>query len=207
MLVAGSRVGCGRCHDGHSDDDDQSAAPVVGQPWRFAVTAKSAAGRPLPARMRLQVLRRGTVIGCWKGAAVIKPCTGANAGTWIVFEGKRSGVIAWPARWLGMKLTFQATRRRRRADVATAGTDHDSAQTVTAVSAAMSGLAPSAPPAGDVVALVESLDHLLGDQVACRPLEVHAIVGAHLHELPRVVFDVLREAAVGSCEEEVGVEI
>jgi hypothetical protein len=81
--------------------------PVVGQHWRFAVTVKRAAGRPLPARMRLQVVRGGTVIGCWK-RAVIKPCTGANAGTWIPFEGKRSGVIAWPARWLGMKLTFEA---------------------------------------------------------------------------------------------------
>ncbi len=81
--------------------------PVVGQAWRFAVTVESAAGRPLPARMRLQVLRRRTVIGCWKRAA-IRPCSGANAGTWIRFEGKRSGVVAWPARWLGMKLTFQA---------------------------------------------------------------------------------------------------
>ena len=81
--------------------------PVAGQAWRFEVTVTSAAGQPLPARMRLQVLRRRTVIGCWKREA-IEPCTGANAGTWIAFEGKRSDVIAWPARWLGMKLTFQA---------------------------------------------------------------------------------------------------
>ena len=85
-----------------------TAAPVVGEPWRFVVTAESAAGKPLQARMRLQILRRGTVVGCWKGAAVTT-CSGASAGTWIVFRGNRPGVINWPARWLGMKLTFQAT--------------------------------------------------------------------------------------------------
>ena len=49
-------------------------------------------------------------------------------------------MIAWPARWLGMKLTFQAIVVADKQDVATAGTDHDSAQAVAAAFAAMSGL-------------------------------------------------------------------
>jgi len=84
-----------------------SATPVVDQPWRWTVIVKSAAGKPLPARMRLQILLGPTVVGCWKGTA-IAPCTGANAGTWIAFKGKRTGVITWPAQSLGIKLTFQA---------------------------------------------------------------------------------------------------
>ena len=84
-----------------------SAAPVVDQPWRWTVTVKSAAGKPLPAKMRLQILFGSTVVGCWKGTAMTQ-CSGANAGTWIVFKGKRTGVITWPAQSLGIKLTFQA---------------------------------------------------------------------------------------------------
>ena len=84
-----------------------SPAPVVDQPWRWTVTVKSAAGRPLPARMRLQILLGATVVGCWKGTAMTQ-CSGANAGTWIAFKGKRTGVLTWPAQSLGIKLTFQA---------------------------------------------------------------------------------------------------
>lgn len=84
-----------------------SAAPVVDQPWRWTVAVKSAAGKPLPAKMRLQILFGSTVVGCWKGMAMTQ-CSGANAGTWIVFNGNRTGVITWPAQSLGVKLTFQA---------------------------------------------------------------------------------------------------
>ena len=59
-----------------------SAKPVVDQPWRWTVTVKSAAGKPLPAKMRLQILFGSTVVGCWKGTAMTQ-CSGANAGTWI----------------------------------------------------------------------------------------------------------------------------
>jgi hypothetical protein len=84
-----------------------SPAPVVDQPWRWTVTVKSRAGKPLPAKMRLQILFGSLVVGCWKGTAMAQ-CSGANAGTWIVFKGKRTGVITWPAQSLGIKLTFQA---------------------------------------------------------------------------------------------------
>lgn len=84
-----------------------SAKPVVDQPWRWTVTVKSAAGKPLPAKMRLQILFGSTVVGCWKGTAMTQ-CSGANAGTWIAFKGRRTGIITWPAQSLGIKLTFQA---------------------------------------------------------------------------------------------------
>ena len=81
--------------------------PVVDQPWRWTVTVRSAAGAPLPARMRLQILTGETVVGCWKGGAMVQ-CFSQTAGDWIVFKGKRTGVITWPAQSLGIKLTFQA---------------------------------------------------------------------------------------------------
>jgi len=84
-----------------------SAKPVVDQPWRWTVVVKNSAGRPIAARMRLQILLGTTVVGCWKGTAITQ-CTGAKAGTWIAFKGKRTGVIAWPAQSAGIKLTFQA---------------------------------------------------------------------------------------------------
>ena len=84
-----------------------STTPVVDQPWRWTVTVKSAAGKPLAARMRLQILLGPTVVGCWKVTAMTQ-CTGANAGTWIAFKGKKTGVLTWPAQSAGIKLTFQA---------------------------------------------------------------------------------------------------
>jgi len=84
-----------------------SAKPVVDQPWRWTVTVRNSAGKPLAAKMRLQILLGPTVVGCWKRTAMTQ-CTDANVGTWIAFKGKRSGVITWPALSLGIKLTFQA---------------------------------------------------------------------------------------------------
>jgi hypothetical protein len=81
--------------------------PVVDQPWRWTVTARSASGKPLAAKMRLQILLGSTVVGCWKGAAMVQ-CTGAGSGTWIRFRGKRTGVLTWPAESVGVKLAFQA---------------------------------------------------------------------------------------------------
>lgn len=81
--------------------------PVVGQPWRWTVTARSASGKPLAAKMRLQILLGSIVVGCWKGAAMAQ-CTGAGSGTWIRFRGKRTGVLTWPAESVGVKLTVQA---------------------------------------------------------------------------------------------------
>lgn len=84
-----------------------TATPVVDQPWRWTVTVRSAAGKPLPARMRLQILLGQTVVGCWKGGAMVQ-CFSQTAGDWIAFKGKRSGVLEWPAQSLGVELAFQA---------------------------------------------------------------------------------------------------
>jgi hypothetical protein len=84
-----------------------TARPLVDQPWRWTVTARSASGKPLAAKMRLQILLGTTVVGCWKGTAMVQ-CSGAASGTWLRFKGKRTGVLTWPAASLGVKLTFQA---------------------------------------------------------------------------------------------------
>jgi hypothetical protein len=84
-----------------------STTPVVDTPWRYTITVKNQAGKPLAAKVRLQILLGTLVVGCWKGTAMVA-CSGANAGTWIAFTGKRTGTIRWPAQSTGVKLTFQA---------------------------------------------------------------------------------------------------
>jgi hypothetical protein len=84
-----------------------SRTPVVDTPWRYTIAVKSRDGRPLPAKVRLQILRGPSVVGCWKRTALVA-CSGETAGTWIRFAGKRTGVLRWPARFAGTQLTFQA---------------------------------------------------------------------------------------------------
>jgi len=84
-----------------------STRPLADTPWRYTIVVKSRTGGPLAARVRLQVLAGNVVVGCWKRSA-IRACSGAGAGTWIPFKGKRTGVIRWPARSAGEKRTFQA---------------------------------------------------------------------------------------------------
>lgn len=85
-----------------------STTPLVDTPWRYTIVVKDRAGKPLVAKARLQILLGTLVVGCWKGAAMTQ-CSGATAGTWIAFKGKRTGVLTWPAQSAGIKLTFQAT--------------------------------------------------------------------------------------------------
>lgn len=85
-----------------------STKPLADTPWRYTITVKDQAGKPLAAKVRLQVLLGTFVVGCWKRTAIV-PCSGATSGTWISFKGKRTGVIRWPAQSAGAKLTFQAT--------------------------------------------------------------------------------------------------
>jgi hypothetical protein len=85
-----------------------STKPVVDTPWRYTITVKDRAGKPVAAKVRLQILRGTRVIGCWKRTAIV-PCSGATAGTFIAFKGKRTGTIRWRSRYVGSKLTFQAT--------------------------------------------------------------------------------------------------
>jgi hypothetical protein len=84
-----------------------SATPVVDQPWRYTITVKSGAGKPLAARMRLQILLGTTVVGCWKGGQMAQ-CLDGSLGSWIPLKGKRTGVLTWPAQSVGVKLTFRA---------------------------------------------------------------------------------------------------
>jgi hypothetical protein len=84
-----------------------SATPVVAQPWRYTVNVRSAAGAPLAAKAKLQLLVGETVVGCWKGGTMVQ-CFGQTAGDWIAFRGKRSGVLHFPAESVGVRLTFQA---------------------------------------------------------------------------------------------------
>ena len=85
-----------------------STKPLADTPWRYTITVKDQAGKPLAAKVRLQILLGTFVVGCWKRTAIV-PCSGATSGTWISFKGKRTGVIRWPAQSAGAKLTFQAT--------------------------------------------------------------------------------------------------
>jgi hypothetical protein len=81
--------------------------PVVDQPWRWAVVVKDRKGKPLRAKMKLQIRLGTIVVGCWMGKEMTQ-CTGANPGTWIRFKGKKAGTLTWPATAVGPKLTFQA---------------------------------------------------------------------------------------------------
>ena len=85
-----------------------STQPLVDTPWRYTIVVRDRAGRPLAAKAKLQILLGTLVVGCWKATEIVQ-CSGANAGTWIPFKGKRTGVLTWPAQSAGVKLTFQAT--------------------------------------------------------------------------------------------------
>jgi hypothetical protein len=84
-----------------------STRPLVGTPWRYTITVEDQAGKPVAVKVRLQILLGTLVVGCWKATGLVR-CSGPRAGTWIAFRGKRTAAITWPARYSGMKLTFQA---------------------------------------------------------------------------------------------------
>ncbi len=84
-----------------------TSTPVVNEPWRWTVVVKDARGKPLRAKMKLQILFGTLVVGCWKGTAITQ-CTGTSPGTWIAFRGKRTGTLTWPQASVGQKLTFRA---------------------------------------------------------------------------------------------------
>jgi hypothetical protein len=84
-----------------------TATPVVDQPWRYTLTVRRTSGAPMRARVKLQLLLGTTVVGCWKGGAMVQ-CSGTSAGDWITFRGKRSGILRFPTQAVSVKLTFQA---------------------------------------------------------------------------------------------------
>jgi hypothetical protein len=83
-----------------------SRAPRAGAAWRWTISAHDGS-KPALVRVRVQILLGGSVVGCLKGKAMAA-CSGAAAGDLIVFTGKHTGVIHWPARSVGAPLTFQA---------------------------------------------------------------------------------------------------
>jgi hypothetical protein len=86
-----------------------SAQPLVGAPWRYTITVADHAGTPLAAKVKLQILSGRVVIGCWKATAkAMVRCSGARAGTWIPFKGKRAASIVWPELPVGGQLVFRA---------------------------------------------------------------------------------------------------
>jgi len=84
-----------------------SAKPVVDQPWRYTITVKSSTGKPLAAKVRLQILVGTTVVGCWKNGQMAE-CLDGSLGSWIRFKGKRTGLLTFPERSVGVTLTFRA---------------------------------------------------------------------------------------------------
>ena len=84
-----------------------TSTPVVDAPWRYTIVVKSVAGKPVPAKTRLQILLGTLVVGCWKGNAMTM-CSNPSEGTWIPFKGKLSRTLTWPAQAEKVKLTFQA---------------------------------------------------------------------------------------------------
>jgi hypothetical protein len=83
-----------------------STEPVAGLPWRYSIAVRDEVGKPLAARVRLQVLRGARLVGCWRRNAIVR-CTRAEDGSWIAFRGKRPGRIVWSARWVGTRLTVR----------------------------------------------------------------------------------------------------
>jgi hypothetical protein len=92
----------------HATMSTSSTKPLADTPWRYTIVVKDQDGKSLAAKVRLQLLRGARVVRCWKSTAMVR-CSGARAGTWISFKGKRTGIIAWPARLAGSRLTFRAT--------------------------------------------------------------------------------------------------
>jgi len=83
-----------------------SKSPKAGAPWRWTVTARES-GKPVAARVKLQILFGDAVVGCWQGGKMTQ-CSGPAAGDAIAFNGRRTGVITWTADSVGVPLTFQA---------------------------------------------------------------------------------------------------
>jgi hypothetical protein len=84
-----------------------STRALIGEPWSYTITVKDRAGKPLAAKVKLQVVDGRVVVGCWRSVAIVR-CSGARAGTWIAFKGKRSATFVWPALPVSGKLAFRA---------------------------------------------------------------------------------------------------
>ena len=135
------------------------------------------------------------MVGCRKRTAIVR-CSGPRSGTWIAFKGRHTATIVWPAFSVGVGLTFKATILSGTRTLLLGAPVRSRAAALGAF-----------PPGREVVALAEAFDDLVRNEIPCGALEVDAVVRAHLHELPGLVLDVLRVAAVVTREEEVRVEV
>jgi hypothetical protein len=74
--------------------------PRAKEPWIYTVRVTDAQGRPLPARIRMQVLFGGVPVG-----KVDEGRTFRFVGVW---REPKSDPVIWPAQSRGHRLTFQA---------------------------------------------------------------------------------------------------
>jgi hypothetical protein len=112
LLVVVLAAGCGRSHSTATTKPHRASLPFravlrapthhprAGRPWLYSVRVTDMRGRPIRARIRMQVLFGGIAVGKVDGGK-----TFTFVGTWR--EPKRSPVI-WPARSRGHQLTFEA---------------------------------------------------------------------------------------------------
>ena len=112
-LVVLSVAGCGGSHSTATTTKPHRArvpfravlhapthTPEAGKPWLYSVRVTDLQGRPIRARIRMQILFGGIAVGQVDGGK-----TFTFVGTWR--EPKRSPLI-WPARSRGRPLTFEA---------------------------------------------------------------------------------------------------
>jgi hypothetical protein len=74
--------------------------PRAGRPWLYSVRVTDASGRPLPARIRMQVLFGAAPVGKVDGGR-----TFSFVGTW---REPRNSPVIWPKRSRGVRLVFEA---------------------------------------------------------------------------------------------------
>src|SRR5919108_2410497 len=81
--------------------------PRAGKPWLYSVRVTDLRGRPIRARIRMQVLFGGIPVGKVDGGK-----TFTFVGTW---RGPKKAPLIWPARPRGATPTFEAGVTPRRA--------------------------------------------------------------------------------------------
>jgi hypothetical protein len=74
--------------------------PIVDKPWPVKITVTDMSGKPLPARLTMQVLFGGVPVGKIDNGAVYR-----FVGTW---QEKKGNEITWPPASRGQPLVFQA---------------------------------------------------------------------------------------------------
>jgi len=114
LLLSALLVGCGGSHSAATTKPKPHRArapfrallhapthtPGAGKPWLYSVRVTDPSGRPLRARIRMQILFGGIPVGKVDGGK-----TFSFTGVWR--EPKKAPLV-WPARSRGHPLTFEA---------------------------------------------------------------------------------------------------